>query len=190
MGRKLLYKRVKYILILLLISFLFLSIIFLVCINIKNITKKATCTKIVEHRKELIEVVIDIKDIEYPELIHNYENSDYGVSYRYLNNDKITNIFHKFKLISIWKELNKKNRFTNFKIDSFASKIWFGYSYGFYYSDEDKAIDVTTGEECELYFDRENQLRKGWYRTEKIIDNWWYYEDLTIYDKSMMFNGY
>lgn len=54
------------------------------------------------------------------------------------------------------------------------------YRCGFYYSEEDVSVDVLTGD----YVDSGTTVYETWpifmlywYRADKIMDNWWYYEE-------------
>lgn len=54
------------------------------------------------------------------------------------------------------------------------------YRCGFYYSEEDVPLDVLTGD----YVDSDTTVYETWpifmhywYKTDKIMDNWWYYEE-------------
>ena len=49
--------------------------------------------------------------------------------------------------------------------------------YGFYYNPTDLPIDAWTGEVCEAEFDEDYWLMGRHYRTEKVMDPWWYYEE-------------
>ena len=55
--------------------------------------------------------------------------------------------------------------------------------YGFYYTENDEPVNVVGGDDME-----ENEFEvvivgwgEYWYRTEKITDNWWFYETKTLW---------
>ncbi|MBD5549659.1 MAG: hypothetical protein HDQ96_00545 [Lachnospiraceae bacterium] len=62
--------------------------------------------------------------------------------------------------------------------------LWDGYECGFYYSEDDKPIDAVWDHkmgEDETEFEDLIFYGKYWYRTEKITDNWWFYETKTVF---------
>ena len=60
--------------------------------------------------------------------------------------------------------------------------LWKRYEYGFYFSEEDKALNIVWGvEECKSGTEIRGKYWAGTtiyyvYRTEKITDNWWFFE--------------
>ena len=69
-------------------------------------------------------------------------------------------------------------------VEFFVFEYWIHssrfYRCGFYYSEEDVPVDVFSGD----YVDSDTTVYETWpifmhywYRTDKIMDNWWYYEE-------------
>ncbi|MBP3475827.1 MAG: hypothetical protein J6K48_05865 [Lachnospiraceae bacterium] len=96
-----------------------------------------------------------------------------------MSNQKISNIFKDFNLMFIDNKFNEKG-FVGFAIYPYADLLlceedeW--YSFGFYYSNTDNSRYIVTGDTCDLEFERDDGMMFYEYKTEKIIDNWWYYE--------------
>ena len=61
---------------------------------------------------------------------------------------------------------------------SIINALWDGYRYGFYYAEIDRPVNVFGGgEECDEEFSEViHNMGEYWYRTERISDNWWFYE--------------
>lgn len=74
-------------------------------------------------------------------------------------------------------EKNEDNS-VEFNIRSTVAVVFWGdYRYGFYYTEKDAPVDVMFGSEVkETEFVTTTGDFTYWYRTEKITDNFWYYE--------------
>lgn len=162
------------------------SIVLVLCImfffqeEIQSVEKHYISEKVMQKENDLLEVVSELDELEKDQDIrYLHRRLDEGdmVAYKSLSNNKISNVFNEFGLNAI---LNQKEEsgiivFSIYPVLSILCED--GYAYGFYYNMLDKPIYVENGEECSLEFEKSEI---GWhmhYKTEKIADNWWYYEE-------------
>ena len=63
--------------------------------------------------------------------------------------------------------------------------LWGNYTYGFYYTAKNQPVIIFNGDDCDTDTEIEiyDIIFRGnhWYRTEKIDDNWYFYEDKVKY---------
>lgn len=142
--------------------------------------------KVIKYEKELMETVEECEDEKIPWLIVRNPKDGRGISHKKLNDGRIKKTFRAFRLLMISKYEDGSVNFTVYS--PVVNYVWDDYRYGFYYSKDDKAINVLEGgEECETEFEKKF-IGYYWYRTEKITDNWWYYECRTRFFRTPLFN--
>lgn len=154
--------------------------------HIQRRIKEKICVKVIEHEAELLEIAEECQG-EVALFCRKIEN-DAGdnryewIYYKELNDEIISSAFRDFYLSMIIKESDDS---VGFHVrPSIVSVLWDDYSCGFYYSENDKPIN-TVGphkmDEDETEFEEVLPYGEYWYRTEKITDNWWFYETKTVY---------
>ena len=156
--------------------------------QIQGLIKNKVSSDVMKREAELSEVITEIRSQEIPRFVHNdrmkYEDM---IPFKELGNDKITKVFKEFSLVLISNDLdNSEGGYVAFTISpDVTGVVWDGYTHGFYYSEEDSPIDIFTGDNVDcntkVYYELMPSMpsmpsNKDWYRTEKITDNWWYYE--------------
>ena len=170
------YRKIIFIIMILLVIFT----IFILCIKflfqkqVKYIIKSSLCFNVLKKEDELLEVISILNEGDTPVCIHRNQKRESMVPYKELGDKKISRTFKDFQLIGI--DSNEKG-YVAFTVYPYADLLWDGYLYGFYYSEDDEPVDIRTGEKCDLEFEGDG-LTYFWYRTEKIADNWWYYESI------------
>lgn len=144
--------------------------------QIQYVTKRQVCRNVAKHEDELLDI---IKECPLEESIWYYmpdEGERYKeIHYTDLEDENLNRIFRGFRLMSI--EKNEDNS-VEFNIRSTVAVVFWGdYRYGFYYTETDEPIDVVCGREViETEFEIDTGDFIYWYRTERITDNFWYYE--------------
>ena len=171
---------------------LFLIILFVICYRyifkeqLQHRLKETIFTKIIKHEENLSGVVAEFNDDSKNIISVKKSNKDGSViPYKKLNNDKITWAFDEFDLSFIGKyKIHKSDKSVVFYIYSPETYIlWDEYEYGFYYSQNDKALNIIDiSGECETEFEGFDMIfcRRYWYKTERITENWWFYESRTL----------
>lgn len=175
-------------------AFIILSFIFLLAVilltkyflveyaeQVQGVIKNSVTAKVKAREAELNEVVVEMTDPDFPKAIARWNRGENVVFYKELNNAKVSKIFDDFSTSVIANNMDKpEGGYVNFFTSSFAAYLaWGDYEYGFYYSKEDKPIEVFMGTEIDSdtkVYQELDSFIKYWYRTEKITDNWWYYE--------------
>lgn len=145
--------------------------------QIQYAMKKQICANVIRYEDMLLEVV---RECPSEVLLHyfkkdNYE-SDRTIYYKDLNNESVNKIFRTFQLISIDKKEDNSVEFQTYP--RIITALWGYYMYGFYYTENDEPVDVVDGSEVtETEFETTIVGQwTYWYHTEKITDNFWYYE--------------
>lgn len=149
--------------------------------QIQRMMQKNICAKVIKYEEELLEIVkacpskTALRDSEVDE----DDNTTYReIYYKDLEDENVNRVFKTFRLmhISSWWD-----GCVDFWVDPTDICIFWDYHnyfYGFYYTENDEPVDVVWGTEVEEtefeYTDAD--IGSYWYRTEKITDNWWYYE--------------
>lgn len=109
-------------------------------------------------------------------MIHRSDEGEGVIAYKALGDKEIAKMFWEFHLINI---SFKNENMVRFAIYPYIDFLWWeGYTTGFYYSKDDQPLDLI-GKPCELEYE-EDGLIYVWYKTEKIMDNWWYYEWMMV----------
>lgn len=154
--------------------------------QIQSYIKRSIAAKVEASEEELIQVIAEIDSQEIPRCVHLWMKDEYTIPFKELDNDKITKVFKEFSLILIENAMdNSEGGYVDFTISPVVTQlVWGDYRYGFYYSEEDSPIDITTGAKVDCNTKVYGELMsniKYWYKTEKITDNWWYYEEQWTY---------
>ncbi|MDE7253474.1 MAG: hypothetical protein K2O32_11105 [Acetatifactor sp.] len=151
--------------------------------QIQSYIKRSIAAKVEASEEELIQVIAEIDSQEIPRYITLRVKDEDGIPFKELDNDKITKVFKEFSLILIKNDMDdSEGGYVVFAISSdiITHLVWGDYWYGFYYSEEDSPINIATGAKVDcntkIYYELTSDI-KYWYKTEKIIDNWWYYEE-------------
>ena len=144
------------------------------------------CSKVVKQEALLTEVLEELDGSGMSRYwISQWESEQEDqIWYREMNNEKISEVFSEFGLGYIRGETEYVafgmidiTRYTAILV-SYTNEIL---HYGFYYNPTDLPIDAWTGEVCEAEFDEDYWLMGRHYRTEKVMDQWWYYEEKWYY---------
>lgn len=146
----------------------------------QHMMQKIVSFKVIKHEEELLEIV---KNLDEDEMLSSYESDeDYylltKIYYQDLEDKNVNKMFETFNLATVSKIYGDGS--VEFSIDPVSnfSFVWSDYDYGFYYTENDEPINVVWTnkiEETEFEYTIEDFGRYS-YRTEKITDNWWYYE--------------
>lgn len=156
---------------------------FIITINaeiIQNWNKKLIINKVIEKESELLIIIDKINSQEFVSTIHRWRNEPNILSYKKIDDKDITKIFKEFSLISIINSMNDSEiKHVVFAIYPYWKYVGSDYQCGFYFSEDNEAINIYTikyiHSDNKIYMEIPNR-GKAWYRTEKIIDNWWFYE--------------
>lgn len=144
--------------------------------------RKETIRNVLQYQEDL-NLLIEDKLFTYEErfIVAEESANEYAIEYSALKNEELNKIFEKMQLekISIGmlrSENNTEKPFVFFSIRNTVPQIK-NIEYGFYYTEADKPtgyMDIVNyeGNAVESSFWGINYR----YKTEKIKDNWWYYE--------------
>lgn len=144
------------------------------------------CSKVVKQEALLTEVLEELDGSGMSRYwISQWESEQEDqIWYREMNNEKISEVFSEFGLGYIRGETEYVafgmidiTRYTAILVSNTNEIL----HYGFYYNPTDLPIDAWTGEVCEAEFDEDYWLMGRHYRTEKVMDQWWYYEEKWYY---------
>lgn len=169
--------------IILLVVFLFFAKYLLIehAEQAQSFIRSNVSSKVEERKEELDEVIDEIKNQNCPEFVIRWNRDGDAAFYKDLRNDKITKVFNDFSLSAMINQMdNSEGGYICFIILSHAANlVWSDYDFGFYYSEEDKPINIYMGNNVDsntIISEELVSFVKFWYRTEKITDNWWYFE--------------
>ena len=145
----------------------------------RSINKNSVAVKVEAKGAELSEIIAEMNNPNFPKEVTHRSGAMDMISYQELDNDKITKVFNEFSFSTILNRMdNVEGGFVRFAILP-PKHSHDSYLYGFYYSREDKAINIvsekTTDSNTKVY-EEVTPIDRYWYWTEKITDNWWYYE--------------
>ena len=140
----------------------------------KHRIKDRICSKVIKYEEELSEIV-EVSHTENSGIYYTHR------SYEEINNDTVREMFDVFDLIYVD---NVNNEMLVFVVrPSRLVFLWSTWAYGFYYSEDGSSkgalIDITVIEELEDEMKGEGGepwAGEYWYRTERIKDNWWFFE--------------
>lgn len=149
--------------------------------QVQTFIKSSVSAKVEARIEELDELITEINIQDFPEAVICWNKDGIATFYKELQNDKITKIFNDFSLLSIEDHMdNSEGGYVSFFILSYAAKLaWGDYEFGFYYSEENEPININLGSNIAdntKVFEESDPFVKYWYRTEKITNNWWYFE--------------
>lgn len=106
--------------------------------------------------------------------IHLYREDETVIPYKKMHDKEISNVFKDFHLMSIRYDENGN---IIFHVYPYVGLFINGYDNGFYYSAEDEPIGK--GEEIgDLEFEYHSLGLHRWYKTEQLLDHWWYFEEI------------
>ena len=151
--------------------------------QIQGLIKYKVSSDVVKKQDELYEAVVEMNNQEVPRFIERWEREDYSISYKQLNNEKISRVF---KDLSVWR-MGKAGDNSEYNYVFFlTSEYWIHlnryFHSGFYYIEEDIPMDIITGDYVSDVMILDFSLHYR-YRTEKITDNWWYFEQWAEYEE-------
>jgi len=151
--------------------------------ELKGSIKKYYFSKIIKNEELLNEAVAEILE-NAPEIeTIGEKRRGIGIDHEELGLESVDKLFQTFRLCRIKnRAVQPEGAFISFDNVPYLEILWDGYSYGFYYSVNDEPVDVHyTHEKCEEEFDGRAGFTWDYhYKTERIVENWWYYE-VTIY---------
>ena len=174
-------KYVRRIMIILLCCFIFMTgmILYLYfnASHIQNRIKEKVCAAVLKHEDDLLAAINECKNNQKRMLIYNDTDQDselYGIYYyKKLNSKTVNKVFKKFRLSGMY---CGKNDLVEFLITpTIVSSLRDTYLYGFYYTGGNQL-------ECDAAIEGEEIIYGGkyWYKTEKIDENWYFYESKII----------
>lgn len=146
--------------------------------ELKGSIKKYYFNKIIKNEELLNEAVAEILE-NAPEIETIGENRrGIGIDHEELGLESVDKLFQTFRLSDINnRAAQPEGAVISFENVPYLEILWDGYSYGFYYSVEDEPVDVHyTRKKCEEEFDGAALFWTYHYKTERIVENWWYYE--------------
>ena len=185
-------KYVRRIMIILLSCFIFMTgrifYLYFNAAHIQNRIKEKVCAAVLKHEDDLLAAINECKNNQKRMLIYNDTDQDselYGIYYyKKLNSKTVNKVFKKFRLAYI-------NGYEDDLVDFLVTPsmirfyLWGNYLYGFYYTAKNQPVIIFNGDDCDTDTEIEiyDIIFRGnhWYRTEKIDDNWYFYEDKVKY---------
>ena len=152
-------------------------------IPLRQRLKDKVTSQVIQYEDVLNQCVQEYENKEIPRFLGDFVRGD-EYSYKQLNNENINKVFNKFNILYIHdKSYDDKDKKLVFYMTSPVTYIlWKRYEYGFYFSEEDKALNIVWGvEECKSGTEIRGKYWAGTtiyyvYRTEKITDNWCFFE--------------
>ncbi len=171
-------KYVRRIMIILLCCFIFMTgMIFYLYFNashIQNRIKEKVCAAVLKHQDELLITIEEFKGSQKEILFYNNKNQGSETCcYKELNNKTVNKVFKDFRLAEI---RCLKSGTVIFSVrPTIISSLRDTYLYGFYYTGGNQL-------ECDAAIEGEEIIYGGkyWYKTEKIDENWYFYESKII----------
>ena len=185
-------KYVRRIMIILLCCFIFMTgMIFYLYFNashIQNRIKEKVCAAVLKHQDDLLTTIEEFKGSQKEILFYNNKNQGSETCcYKELNNKTVNKVFKDFRLAEI---RCLKSGTVIFSVwPTIISSLRDTYLYGFYYTADYQPMMTFKGIECDADIEIEDILYGGryWYRTEKIDDHWYFYQDkVKFYNKSKL----
>ena len=176
MSRKV--KKGIYVFLIILLIFAALILIIKLCFKqqARELFKRYICSKVEAHEEDLERIMEKYGGEEANSTIHRSNEYEGVIAYKTLGDKEISKVFREFNLMAVSFEEGDMVRFAVYPYIDFL--WWEGYTTGFYYSKDDQPLDLI-GKPCELEYE-EDGLIYMWYKTEKIMANWWYYETMMV----------
>lgn len=137
--------------------------------HIQRRIKERICTKVMEYEAELLEIAEGCQE-------------EVTLYYQELDDEEIRRVFRYFRLYRITKWSDGSVEF-HVRSSKKSILLWNDYRYGFYYCEDDKPRDVVWIHDIDENETEYEDIFWGgtyWYKTEKITDNWWFYETKTV----------
>lgn len=142
--------------------------------QIRELSKRNIFHKVVRQEEALSQLIGRYRREDRNLIIHlNQENGDV-IPYKQLEDKEIAKAFKQFQLMGID---YKKNGDMVFYVYPYLDLLIEGYISGFYYSEQDEPIKGEGEEIGDLEYESDG-LYYHWYKTEKITDHWWYFEEI------------
>lgn len=156
--------------------------------HIQDRTKEKVCAAVLNYEDDLLAAVNECKDNQKRMLIYKDTDQDselYGIYYyKKLNSKTVNKVFKKFRLAYI-------NCYEDDLVDFLVTPtiirfyLWGNYTYGFYYTAKNQSVIIFNGDDSDTDIEIEIYDTifggKHWHRTDKIDDNWYFYEDKVKY---------
>lgn len=144
--------------------------------QIRELSKKYIFYQVTRHEDELSQLIgryTECAEENHSFCIHvsNRDESSDRVFYKKLGDKQVSDAFRRFNLIAI---LYDEEGNIDFGVYPYIGLLIEGYGNGFYYSEQDEPM------EGKMEFEEESLGMYRWHRTEKIIDHWWYYEEIIL----------
>lgn len=131
---------------------------------------------------EIVKEDFSKETLFYAETEMDINSSINYVYYKDLEDERIDKVFKEFFLMRIGEDFEDDESIVFSVRPTVISALWDDYMYGFYYTENDEPVDVAWGHDVEENeFETVDDFGKYWYRTEKITDNWWFYETKIVY---------
>lgn len=147
----------------------------------QHMMQKIVSAKVIKHEEELLEIVNNLDEDET--LTSCESDKDYNIYYADLDDKNVNRMFKTFNFESVSKMSGDGSVVFDIDPVSTFSFLWTDCDYGFYYTENDEPENVywanqiwvneMEGTEAEYTIEGFGRYH---YRTEKITDNWWYYE--------------
>ena len=151
--------------------------------QIQRMMKKRLCAKVIKYEEELLEIAKECPSEKWLYYKSDEDDSDSyfkKIYYKDLEDENVDRMFKTFNLLMVSNRGEYRDGSVEFYIiPTVISVLWdyHNYQYGFYYTENDEPVDMVWGTEVEeTEFEYTADFGRYWYRTEKITDNWWYYE--------------
>ena len=152
--------------------------------QVQRIMKKRIYAKVIKYEDELLEIAKECPSEEWLYYKSDEDDSDSyfkKIYYKDLEDKNVDRMFKTFNLQVVYNSGVYRDGSVQFYIiPTVISVLWDYHNYqcGFYYTENDEHVDMVWGTEVEETEFEYTVVSVGryWYRTEKITDNWWYYE--------------
>ena len=172
-------KHVRCIMIILLSCFIFITgtifYLYFYASHIQNRIKEKVCAAVLKHQDDLLITIEECKGNQ-KEIVFcsNKNQGSETCCYKELKNKTVNKVFKEFRLAAI---RCLKSGTVIFSVrPTVISNLKDTYLYGFYYTGGNQL-------ECDAAIEGEEIIYGGkyWYKTEKIDDNWYFYEVKIIF---------
>lgn len=154
-----------------------ITLAFLMKDQIRDWSKKHIFYKVTKQEDELSRLIGRYAEKDKNVLIHLDHEDNRVIPYKKLNDEEISKVFNEFHLMAIRYDEDEN---MIFYIYPYMGLLIEGYSNGFYYSPQDEPIGGWGEEIGDLEFEDYGWKIYRWYKTEKILDHWWYFEEILL----------
>lgn len=168
--------------------------------QVRSLARNYTFNLVTENQEELLRIIDKYSQKDKRTAICRHWFVEDTIPYKILGDKDLSRTFRQFHLRYI---ICTDNGNTIFHFEPYLNILIHNYSNGFYYSEKDQPIG-RRGEEWEKYWEEYNLKSKNnsrykkynlkenccleyedeeaaayhWYRTERIVENWWYFEQI------------